>query len=490
MLSSQLDQYQKFTKDTAWAAIAYMALASRWLILLPILSKTLGAKAYGIWSLIEVTVLLLVFVALLQLDYSMARFLASEPNKGKISSGFFSVLAVTSGTSILFSILMYVLAEPFAAAVLGDVQMAPLVKLAAFLIVLTTLDGVISQYFRAIRQMAKYSMFIVAEVVGEIALITYLVLSGFGLYGAISALLIVRILLFVIGFLMVKSQIEFSKPSIPVIKSYLTISLPLVPAWLCWWTYSLSCRYIIGYFLGVEAVGVYAAAYVLATVIEFLFNPLIVVLLPATAYLYENNKIQDVKTHLKYSFKLYLLFAIPCVLGISILAKPLLATATTAEFTAGFLVVPIIALAEIFMGCGSIIMTVPLLLKRTRTILLIEGISAATNVAMNIVLVPLIGILGAAVSTLVAFILRFIIFTIVSFKQLSFDVDWQFIGKAVLSSFIMGAVIWKMNPSGAISIVISILIGAAIYFAALTLLRGFSKQEYDFLKGVLRSLKR
>lgn len=489
MLAEQLDLYKKFTKDTILASIANVVLALRWLILLPILSVTLGTEAYGIWSQIQVTIPLLVLFSMMALGTAMTRFLAGETDKGKVSTGFFSILAIVSLISILFSVLVFVLAEPFAAAVFGGAEAASFVKLAAFLVLLTTIDEVVIYYFVAFRQMGKYSIFIIGQAVGEIALVAYLVFSGFGLYGAIAALLVIRALLFIIGFLVVRPQIRLSAPSFSVMKPYLAFSLPLLPAGLCWWILNLSDRYIIGYFLGVAAVGIYSAAYVLGTVVSLFYTPLATVLFPAITHFYENNRIEEVKTHLKYTFKFYLMFSIPSIFGLSILAKSLLTTLATGEFIVGFSIVPIIVLAEVFMGCGSIIMVVPLLLKRTRVIGLIDGVGAAINVGMNIILVPLMGILGAAISTLTIFMLRLITYSIISFKQLSFEVDWKFIIKSVIASLIMGAVVWALSPTGAINILISIVAGAIIYFATLILLRGFTRQEYEFLRDILRDVR-
>jgi len=489
LVGQDVAAYGKFTKDTILAGIAYSVSALSGLVLLPILSKTLGTEAYGIWSQIQVTIPLLMLLASLQLGIAMTRFLAAEADRNKISQGFFSILALTSLTSTLLSILMFVFAEPFAAAVFGGAQAVSFVKLAAFLILLTAIDQMITEYFVASRQMVMYSIFIIAQVVGEVALVAYLVFSGFGLYGAITALLVIRALLFIVGFSVVKPKIKFSAPSLSVIKPYLVFSLPLLPSGLSYWIYTLSDRYIIGYFLGIKAVGVYSAAYNLGGVITFFFSPLAITLLPAITYLYENNRIQEVKTHLKYSLKLYLMLAIPAVFGLSILAKPLLATLATSEFVEGFLIVPIVALAQVFMGCSIIIWRVPLLFKKTKILGLVSGAGAAINVVMNIILVPLIGILGAAISTLAVFMLRLIIISLISFKQLPFDIDWKFIAKSIISSLVMGAVVWALSPTGAVSILISVIVGAMIYFAVLTLLRGFARQEYDFLKDILGGMK-
>jgi hypothetical protein len=47
--------------------------------------------------------------------------------------------------------------------------------------------------------------------------------------------------------------------------------------------------------------------------------------------------------------------------------------------------------------------------------------------------------------------------------------------------------VWKLDPYGAVNTLIAVGIAAAIYFAVLILLRGFTKEEYLFLKGFLGS---
>ena len=45
-----MTSYKKFTKDVGLAGIVQVVGALKGLILLPILTKTLGAEFYGIWA--------------------------------------------------------------------------------------------------------------------------------------------------------------------------------------------------------------------------------------------------------------------------------------------------------------------------------------------------------------------------------------------------------------------------------------------------------
>lgn len=480
--------YKKFTKDVGLAGIANIVGTLKGLILLPILTKTLGAESYGIWALILATVSLLMPLALLQLGVAMVRFLAAEKDEKKIGKGFCSIFAVASLTAFALSLLIFLLAEPLAVAVFGGADATDFVRISAFLVFLTALDQIIIEYFVAFRQIERYAVFMILQTVGEIALIGYLVLSGYGLFGAIISLLVVKAIAFVAGFLLIGREIRITKPSLSVIKPYLAFSLPLLPYSLCQWVVNLGDRYVIGYFIGIKAVGIYSASYALGSLIAFSFAPLSPVLFPAITNLYENDKIEEVKTHLKYSLKFFLMFAVPSLFGLSILSKSVLRTLTTSEFIAGYVIVPIVGLGMIFFICSSICTQVLMVFKETKKVALINGFSASINMILNIILVPLIGILGAAIATLITFMVHLFVMSNLSFKKLSFDVDLKFIMKGIVSSGVMGLIILKLNPIGVADILISIAVGAIVYFGVLVILKGFTREEYMFLKSVVRSV--
>ena len=483
-----MTSYKKFTKDVGLAGIAQIISALKGLILLPVLTKTLGANDYGIWAQILVTVSLLMPLALLQLEYAMTRFLTAEEDKNKVSKGVSSIFVTVMLTASILSLLIFILAEPLAAAVFGGAGAMYFVKMSAFLILLTTLDQIIIQYFISFRQMERYSGFMILQMIGEVVLIGYLVLSGYGLFGAIVSLLLVRAFILIIGFLLVKSVVTITTPSISVIKHYLAFSLPLIPFTLSWWLVSSGDRYVIGYFLGASSVGIYSASYTLGNLISFLYAPIALVLFPAITNLYENNNIHEVKMHLKYTLKFFLMIAIPSLFGLTILSKSLLGILTTSEFMGAYTVVPIVALGALLFSMSILFSDILMLFKKTRIISLAFGSSALINLVMNIFLVPLIGILGAAIATLVTFAILFSILAFISFKSLSFDWGPRFITKSGVSSAVMGLVILEMNPLGAVSILISIGIATVIYFGVLLILKGFTREEYVFLKEIVSNV--
>ena len=478
--------YKLFAQRVGLVGVTNLIISLRGLILIPILTKTLGAASYGIWSQIWATISLLAPFCTLGLSYAILRFLGPEKDKGTIGKGLSSIFAITAAIGLILSSLIFILSGSLAVAVFGGIDAAFYIKISSFLILLAAIDQLLISYFTAFQQMKRYSSFLILQTVGEVILIAYLVLSGFGLSGAIISLLIVRLITTTLGFLWVTSDVKFLTPDFSIVKSYLPYTLPLLPTAICYWLINLGDRYVIGYFMGVDAVGIYSASYGLGGLLVLFYAPLSSTLFPAMVHCYENNKIQELKTHLKYSLKFFLMFAIPAFFGLSVLSKSLLVTLATSEFVEGAAVVSIVALATVLFSCGYINTHVLNLFKETKKVGLIYMGSASINLVMNIILVPLMGVVGAAIATLVTFAVHLFVISMISFKRVSYDIDFKFILKSLTSSIIMAFVVWKLNPIGAVDIVISIGIGAVVYFGVLVLLRGFTKDEYGFLIDVLR----
>lgn len=483
-----MNPYKKYAKNVSLVTIANIISTLKGFILLPILTKALGAELYGMWALILVTISLLAPLCTLELGFAIVRFLGAEKDRGKIGKDFSSIFVVTSLIALAVSTLLFIFSKPLAITVFGGIDATFYIKISASLIFLAAINQIMLDYFRAFQQMERYAGISILQTIGEVTLTAYLVLSGYGLFGVIIALLIVRFVVSFIGFFWITSQIKISSPSFSVIKPYLPFTLPILPTALCYWLINLGDRYVIGYFMGADAVGVYSASYGLGSMITFFYAPIPIALFPAITNLYENNKIRELKQHLKYSLKFFLMFAIPSFFGLSILSKSLLTTLTTSEFVGGYMIVAIIALATILFNCSNINVNVLYLLKKTRTIGLLYGTLALINIVLNIILVPFIGIIGAAIATLITFMAQVFVVSKINFKRLSFDTDLKFIIKSIMSSVIMAFIIWKLNPYGAVNILIAVGIATGVYFGVLVLIRGFTREEYKFLRDIVRSI--
>lgn len=124
--------------------------------------------------------------------------------------------------------------------------------------------------------------------------------------------------------------------------------------------------------------------------------------------------------------------------------------------------------------------------KKTTVIGTIWILSAVLNFGLNLVLIPYLGIIGAALTTFLAFLFAFVLTMHYSLRQFRFEVNGGFILKSVCGSIIVALFLFLWGPSGFLSLVLSMVLAAAIYLTVLLMLRGFTIQEIKRIYRIYR----
>lgn len=480
-----LEEYKIFTQRIGLVGLTNIIVALSSLILLPILTKNLSSPDYGIWVQLLVTIELIPNVVLLGLPYTMVRFLAAEKNKLKIQEGFYSIAFVILFVSILVSILLYCFSNSLSNLLFnGNIQIAITLPILIFFSCLVLL---LLNFFRTFQMMKVYSIFSFIQAYLALIFIYILLFSGYGLLGAVLGLLITKILILLLMFAIIVKRIGFQIPKFQNLREFLSFGLPTVPGNLSYWIVNSSDRYVIGLLMGIVFVAYYSPSYVLGNIIMMLISPLALLLPASLSENYDNKNVKEVKTILKYSLKYFLALGIPSVFGLSMLSKNILLILTTSEIaTNGYFVTPYVALGVLFYGMYAIISHILVLEKKTKITGTIWIICAILNLVLNIILIPYFGILGAAFGTLISYLIAFILTVYYSFKYMKIRFDLAFISKSIIASVTMSILIILINPQGILMVIISILVGSAIYFAILIGLKGISTNEIRMFKSFLK----
>jgi len=453
--------------------------------MIPLFTKILGAHDYGLWAQLWVTVRLVMLFIGLGLSAAMMRFLPAKTDKSEIQEEFYSVLCFTSIVTLLFS-LAIILSADFIAETFFD-GATDIVRITGLIILAMSPSGVCLSLFQSFRQMKKYAIFTIATEYGQVVVIAYLILSGYGLLSIVYGVLAIRVITFFILFFLIKRQIGIKRPHFSMIKEYLSFSLPTIPALFSGWVVAASDRYVIAYFLGATSVGIYSAGYGLGSILLMVMAAIGFVLSPTLVKFYDECRMDEVKVHLSYSLKYLLALVIPFVFGAAILSEPVLRIFSTPEIASeGHFVVPLVALSILFSGITMVLSQSLLLTKKTKIIGVIWIVAGLVNLLLNILIIPHIGILGAAITTLIAYSLGLGLTTYYSFKELQFSIDWGFILKSLIAAAVMSLAIWMISPIGTLGTIAAIIAGVIIYGVILLLLKGFKKEDIKFFKGLFQ----
>jgi O-antigen/teichoic acid export membrane protein len=480
-----MEKYTLTARRLGLTAVVTPLISLSNLILLPILTKNLAIADYGAWALIMVTIGLLPWLVTLGLPAAMTRFLAAATDKRDIREAFYSMGFVVLLTSSIISGLLFLFVPQIAASLFHNNNTIALLLIPNVFI--ACLTPYIIQYFVTFQQIKRYSVLTFFNAYLNTALIAFFVLFGYGLGGAVIALLIQQLVVFAVMMYLIVAQIGFAIPKFRHVRQYLAYGLPLVPGALSSWVVNSSDRYLIAFFLGAAAVGYYSPGYSLGSTLSIVSAPLATLLPPVLSKHFDDNNIADVRTILTYSLKWYAGIALPCVFALSILSKPLLLVLTTQPIAAnGYLVTPFVAAGTALLGLYTVLVTILALKKKTSVVGMIWILSAVLNFGLNLILIPYLGLIGAALTTFLAFLLAFVLTTHYSLRQFKFDVNGGFIVKSVCGSSIMALFLFLWNPSGPLSIVLSIALAAVIYLTILLVLRGFTIREIKLIYRIYK----
>ncbi|RLA62852.1 MAG: hypothetical protein DRQ88_13170 [Epsilonproteobacteria bacterium] len=479
--------YKKFTRDVLLVGISRVLVALRGIILIPVLAKTLGAADYGLWSQSMVTIYLLTPLAGLGLSQGMIRFLAVEKNKEKIGEDFYTILSITLVAAIAVAVALYTSSSSLAELFFSNENATQILQISSAILVFWVLDALLLAYFKTFRQMGAFAFASTGVFMVEILFIAAVTLLGWGLVGAVTILLLSRIIFFLILLAVIYTQIGFTLPRFINTKKYLRFSLPFIPSAVFAWVMSAADKYLIGFYMSSADVGIYSVSYNIGNILSALMFPLYFVLSPALSKMWDENKIAEIENHLKYSQKYYLMIAIPSLFGLTILSKQILRILTKPEFIPdGQIIIPIIALSMlIYSSLCSLHIWIFALIKKTEKTTLLYLFGGIINITANILLIPPLGLLGAAIATLISFTAVGILTLAQTKNYITYSIDNTFIIKTLIASTTMILLITIINPTNVITTTISIIMGATTYFTVLIILNAFEEKEKQFFHTVI-----
>lgn len=479
-----MSQYVKFVQRIGLVGITNILISLSGLIFIPIITKSFSTAEYGMWAQVTATVALVPNIANLGLPYTMVRFLSPLKDKLKIRGSFYSMISITLVSTLIICLCFCVFAGPISWALFdGNLRVLYITVIISFF---ACLNLMLISYFRTFQMMKKYSVFLILQSYIGVFLSIYLVYSGYHIENVILGLLSGYLIVFIAMLIMIVKDIGLGKPSYENIREELSFAIPTIPNNVSSWVVDSSDKYVIGTILGSAAVGCYSPGYALGSVLLMFLSPFAVLLPAVLPEHFEKGDMKTVDMYMKYSMKYYLLLTIPAAVGMSVLSKPLLLIITTPTIANnGYLITPFVCLGAIFMGIYGITNNILILEKDTKILGKIWIIVAILNILLNILTVPYIGIIGAALVTLICYILAFTVTIIKSNNYHKLAYDHITTLKIIISSIIMGIIVKILNPIGLINVLISIIIGIIIYFTLIFLMKGIKIDELKFFKQML-----
>ena len=480
---------QKFAADIVWVAVSQAFVFLVGLVTLPALTKSYSPEIYGVWVQIVVTVGLLVPVLTLVLGGAEVRFLAAEDDIEKRRHAFGAMLWPILAFACLSVIISLLLRQDLSTFLFAKPEYAHLIPLTFLWASMEALFSFSILYLLARGKTKRFSIIVIGLTMTKMVVIVTLAMAGYSLGWIIVWLIAGQTVFAAAVFGMIVREIGLPKPALEGLKGYLAFSLPLIPSWILLWVIDASDRYFITHLLNLSQTGIYSASYAMGGLIALFCLPLHVVLFPTLSRLWEQKELSRVRNYLEYSTKLFLTLAIPGAAGLYILSQPLLGILTTPDYMAGGGLVLLVALGTMLLGVYQINIFIILLVKQTKWLPLMMAIAALTNAGINLALIPKIGIMGAAISTIASYFVLAAIVTIWARRVISYKVDVKVLAKVIAGTLLMAFCLSFIRISGVLGIIVVAIAGVTIFALALWLLRAFSSEDKKLIKEIILGLK-
>ena len=452
-------------------------------LLIPLYTRFLTPKDYGILELLNLTVYFIAIVVTMGIGAAIFRYYYTYnevAQKKKVISTAFLLVALVN---VIFTAILVVYSKSVSSAILGYPSFSYFVILILIANFFDTQNGIILSYIQVQKKSILYTIISVSRLIIALILnIVFIVYLKMGVSGVLWSSIISAALSFLYLFILYTRKIGFSFSKAIAIEMT-KYSIPLVPTTIFMLLLHFGNRYILKMYLSLEAVGVYSLGYKFGFVVQFLIAvPFYQIWAP---YRFELDKENKAKKLYPKILTYYCLATVSFCLVMSVLIRDILRFMVGPAFWEAYKVVPLIAFGYVILGLTYVFETGILIRKKTYLNAIAAGIAALVCLASNFYLIPLMGMMGAAWATMISFLVLAALTYIFTIKLYPLSYEWIRLGKLFLAAFIIyfGA---QFIPTGRTLPSLFFRSISIIGFPILLFLfRFFESKEIEKMRGLL-----
>jgi O-antigen/teichoic acid export membrane protein len=446
-------------------------------ISLPILTRVFSRSDYGIISLVSITVWLGLSFSKAGMQESAVRFYSEFKNgkrKDDISVYYTTLFFSAILFALIVSALLWSLVSFFNINIFGP-ETKNLLVIAVAMIITGAIILRLFSFYRAAQSTKTYNIISVIKRYFSLALaIFFLFVIQKDITSYYSGIILAQILIIVVlvALLIRKNMLKITNYSWPFFYECLLFGLPLIVNELAGFLLKSTDRYLIQIFLGTESVGVYSLGSDLCMHVKnAIVYPLYYAIVPIYMDMWNNKGMEQTREFLSKVLKYYSLIAIPVMFGFVALAKQIVVIVATSKFEESATIIPYIILGAIFWGYYPIVTAGLYIYKQTKKISLLTLLGVGANIGLNIILIPRMQLQGAALATLITYVVLMLVLMKISFKYLKIQVNFYVLLKIIFASAIMFlALIYLEWGTGIIVLLLNVLIGIVIYGSVMILI--------------------
>jgi O-antigen/teichoic acid export membrane protein len=441
-----------------------------------LLARVLGAGGYGSYSLGYGLTMIGSKISMMGLSSGIVRFAALYKGvgdikrvKGTLSSAF--MISILS--SIAVGGLMFLFARPLSELfnIPELITVLRIFALAFPFYVITILAGNAARAFQAI----SYEVVVtnICRPLANVAIVSIVFLLGFRLFGAVYGFLISSAISALFGLYLLKrifpDIVSELKPSYEFWK-LLRFSLPVLFIGFSFVLLNQTDRIMLGYFKASKDLGIYSAAAIISQQAGLITYSFSCIFCPIISDLYNRNEFKQLEKLYKTVTRWIVSLNLVLLILLIVFSKQIMGIFGS-EFISGWLVLVILSSVHLVgYSTGGALAGYALQMSGKQDFEFINAVvMLVLNVALNFWLIPIYGILGAAVATGASYTLINIARIVEVYKLLQmhpYDTNYHKLFIAGFAVIILSVFLFMFNLSK-MSWIFSMIILIIVYFSAL-----------------------
>ncbi|MFO7863912.1 MAG: oligosaccharide flippase family protein [Salinivirgaceae bacterium] len=459
------------------------------LILLPLYTSELTSAEYGILSLLEVTSQLLTVIVGLRMATALLRFGAAEKQIDKQKSIIFISFVMTLVSVVIMNLLLHPFASNFSNLFFDHNNYSNYFHI----LFLWSSFEIFNKLFLSYLRIDNRSVFYIIIVILKVALVLglniyFIAFRHMGVEGVILSQLIGSALVFLVILPKIIGSMRFHidrKLGIEMLR----YGVPLIFAGISMLLLTVGDRYLLKYFLSYSEVGIYSLGYKIAGVINMLLIQSFQLGFMPIAF-----KMFDQPGAKRFYSKILTYYTFILILGALALSffsrEVLLLMADKPEYYVAHAVVPIISLAFILKGMQFVFSIGMHYAKKMKYNAYIITFSVVFSFGLSIILIPIIGYYGAAISAVLSNLLLAILFYKYSQKFYTIPFELKKIGLLFIIGGGIYATSWFTVNLGIVYALVIKFILLVLFPVLLYVFKFYDVQELRAMKGFVRKWKK
>ena len=244
----------------------------------------------------------------------------------------------------------------------------------------------------------------------------------------------------------------------------------------------------ITFFLSVKDVGLYQAAMPTANLLLVFSSALSIVLLPSASAIWSSEKKQALGTAVSLIMKALLIFIMPFAIIMITFPEIIMNFIFGNSYIIAAPLLQILSIGAIFSSLWSIMLITLLGIGKPEITTKIVIMTACVNLVLNVILVNLIGVYGAAISTSVSYIIVMVITYRLMRKYIKVYINPKDVAKVFLGSILSVMVIFAIKgvlvTNEIVEAAAILVIGLVVYAAFILLSRAVIKSDIKILTEI------